>query len=192
MDIRVICVGDELLTGDTVNTNLAFIGDRLAQLGLSLQSEICVPDDENRIIDALRICQNADVVIIVGGLGPTVDDLTRPTVAKFLDRPLRLAPAVRDHIRAYLGIRAATLPSDALDVQSHVPDGAQVMPNRNGTAPGLILRRGNTLWALLPGPPRELIPMFNQEFLPTILPQARADWDAVTLHICGMPESAVE
>jgi len=192
MDIRVICVGDELLTGDTVNTNLAFIGDRLAQLGLSLQSEICVPDDECCIIDALDFCAYADVVIIVGGLGPTVDDLTRPTVAKFLDRPLRLDPTVRDNIRAYLGARAATLPSDALDIQSQVPDGAQVMPNRNGTAPGLILRRGNTLWALLPGPPRELIPMFNQEFLPVILPLARADWEAVTLHICGMPESAVE
>ncbi len=192
MDIRVICVGDELLTGDTVNTNLAFIGDRLAQLGLALQGEICAPDDERRIIDALHICQNADVVIIVGGLGPTIDDLTRPTVAKFLGRQLQLDPAVRDGIRAYLGVRAASLPADALDVQAQVPEGAQIMPNRNGTAPGLILRHHRTLWALLPGPPRELIPMFNQELLPAILPQTQADWDAVTLHVCGMPESTVE
>ncbi|MDD4098896.1 MAG: CinA family nicotinamide mononucleotide deamidase-related protein [Lentisphaeria bacterium] len=192
MDIRVICVGDELLTGDTVNTNLAFIGDRLAQLGLAIQGELCVPDDEYRILEALRLCQTADVVIIVGGLGPTLDDLTRPTVAKFLGRELRLDPAVRDGIRAYLGARAATLPAAAFDTQAQIPDGAQIMPNHNGTAPGLLLRSGNTAWALLPGPPRELIPMFNQEFLPAILPQAQPDWDAVTLHVCGMPESAVE
>lgn len=191
MDIRIICVGDELLSGDTVNTNLAFLGDRLAQIGLALSEEHCVPDDEEAILRALSLCRGADVVFVMGGLGPTRDDLTRPTVAKFLGRALSLDENVRAGIQAYLGLRARVLPSDALDIQSQVPAGAQIIPNRNGTAPGLMLQDGSSRWILLPGPPREMGPMVDNEVVPMLRQQA-ADWDAVTLHVCCRPESRVE
>ncbi|MGI5922446.1 MAG: CinA family nicotinamide mononucleotide deamidase-related protein [Lentisphaeria bacterium] len=191
MDIRIICVGDELLSGDTVNTNLAFLGDRLAQIGLAISEEHCVPDSEEAILRALSLCRGADLVFVMGGLGPTRDDLTRPTVAKFLGRNLSLDADVRAGIQAYLGLRARTLPSDALDIQSQVPTGATVIPNRNGTAPGLLLQEDSSRWILLPGPPREMGPMVDNEVVPMLRQQA-ADWDAVTLHVCCRPESRVE
>lgn len=191
MDIRIICVGDELLSGDTVNTNLAFLGDRLAQIGLAISEEHCVPDSEEAILRALSLCRGADLVFVMGGLGPTRDDLTRPTVAKFLGRGLSLDTDVRAGIQAYLGLRARTLPSDALDIQSQVPAGATIIPNRNGTAPGLLLQDGASRWILLPGPPREMSPMVDNEVVPMLRQQA-ADWDAVTLHVCCRPESRVE
>jgi nicotinamide-nucleotide amidase len=191
MDIRIICVGDELLSGDTVNTNLAFLGGELAQRGLLVSEEHCVPDDEAALLRALSLCRGADLVFVLGGLGPTRDDLTRPSVAKFLGRPLALDSDVRAGIQAYLGLRARVLPSDALDIQSQVPAGATVIPNRNGTAPGLLLQEGSCRWVLLPGPPQELAPMLTRELLP-LLRQEAGDWDAVTLRVCCRPESRVE
>lgn len=191
MDIRIICVGDELLSGDTVNTNLAFIGARLAQIGLAVSEEHCVPDDEAGILRVLGLCRDADVIVVVGGLGPTRDDLTRPTVAKYLGRSLQLDEQVRAGIEAYLGLRARIMPSDALNIQAQVPAGAEIIPNHNGTAPGLLMTEGHSRWILLPGPPREMGPMLDSYIIPMLRQQA-ADWDAVTMHVCCRPESRVE
>ena len=103
MDIRVICIGDELLNGDTLNTNLLYVGERLACAGLEIASEACVKDEEGGILGALEASSGADVVLMIGGLGPTRDDMTRPVTAKFLGRKLVLDEAIRDGIEKYLG-----------------------------------------------------------------------------------------
>lgn len=192
MDLKIICIGDELLGGDTLNTNLLYIGERLAKAGLRLHQEICVPDSETGIKDALTKSCDADVVILVGGLGPTRDDMTRPTVASFLRRRLSLDPGVRDGIIRYLGVRAQSMPHDAFDIQAQVPEGAEVLPNHNGTAPGLLMRTERTMWFLLPGPPREMKPMFEESVLPKILAVGRPEWDERELRVVGLGESIVE
>lgn len=192
MDLRIICVGDELLSGDTLNTNLLYIGDKLACAGLRLRKEVCVPDDEALLRQALSENREADVVLLVGGLGPTRDDLTRPTVASFLNRPLSVDNEVRDGIAKYLGQRARVMPGEAMETQAQVPQGAVVLPNRNGTAPGLLVEDECTLWFLLPGPPREMKPMFDEQVLPRILAKGLPEWDERSLRVVGVGESIVE
>ena len=192
MNIRIICIGDELLSGDTINTNLATVGDILAQNGLSISGEQCAPDDHDSIVNALNSADGAEVVIIIGGLGPTKDDLTRPVTAEYLHRPLHLDQTIRQHIANYLGQRARTMPSDAIDTQAQVPEGAEILPNDNGTAPGLLMISPTTLWALLPGPPREMKPMFENYLLPRILEREEKHLEVLTVRICGLPESRVE
>lgn len=201
--IHVICVGDELLRGDTTNTNLADLGQLLERHGLAVADEQCVPDDHDAILRALRHAAHDDAnahdgepesaVILVGGLGPTSDDLTRPVTAEFLGRALQPSPAVRQAILDHLGDRADRLPPDALDTQSLVPEGADVLPNPNGTAPGLALRTPRTLFALLPGPPRECLPMAEQSLVPllTRLDGARPTL-TLELRACCLPESQAE
>lgn len=192
MNIRIICIGDELLSGDTVNTNLAAVADLLAQNGLAVSAETCVPDNRDDILDALRLASAAEAVILIGGLGPTDDDLTRPVTAEFLQRPLHLDAAVRDRIVAFLGARGRTMAPRPLDIQSQVPEGAIVLTNRNGTAPGLVMEDHDTLWALLPGPPRECIPMAAEQLLPLLLAKAPQRLATLTVRVCGRPESEVE
>ena len=98
MNIRIICIGDELLSGDTVNTNLAFIGEELANRGLNVSAETCVPDDLDAIQGAIRQADGADVLIFIGGLGPTTDDLTRAAVAGYLGLQIRSDATLRQHI----------------------------------------------------------------------------------------------
>lgn len=192
MIIRIICIGDELLSGDTINTNLAFIGDTLANHGLAVASEQCVPDDADAIKAALAANDGADAVILVGGLGPTQDDLTRPVTAEYLGRPLAVDCNLRERIQRYLGTRTCVHVPAVLDIQAQVPHGAEILHNNNGTAPGLLIKQNNTLWALLPGPPRELHPMFTEQLLPKLLNAADNRLDSLTVRICGMPESIVE
>ena len=192
MNIRIICIGDELLSGDTINTNLGTVGDILAQNGMAVSGEQCVPDDRDSILDAIKSADGSDAVILIGGLGPTKDDLTRPVTAEFLHRPLHLDDAIRQHIADYLGQRARVMPQDALATQAQVPEGAVVLPNDNGTAPGLAITEGSTLWAMLPGPPRELKPMFVHYLLPMLIARESSRQDVLTVRICGLPESRVE
>jgi len=192
MDIRIICIGDELLSGDTLNTNLLYIGGKLAQAGLRVTEELCVPDDEALLMKALQDCSKADAVLLVGGLGPTKDDLTRPIAAAFLKRPLHINQDIRNGIAAYLGQRACVMPPEALDIQAQIPEGAIILHNTNGTAPGLMMQENSTLWFLMPGPPREMKPMFDQQILPKIINAGKPEWDEKSMRIAGIGESTVE
>lgn len=192
MDLRIICIGDELLSGDTLNTNLLYIGSRLEQAGLRLREERCVPDEHSCIMKALKESSDGDVVLLVGGLGPTRDDMTRPTTAEFLCRKLKVNEEIRAGIAAYLGQRSRTIPQEAITIQSEVPEGAEVLPNANGTAPGLMLKEKDTLFFLMPGPPREMKPMFDNHVLPRILEKFSPEWDERSMRIVGIGESIVE
>ena len=192
MNIRIICIGDELLSGDTINTNLAFVGEELANRGLNVASETCVPDDLDAIQSAIRQADGADVLMFIGGLGPTTDDLTRAAVAGYLGLQIRVDESLKHHIINYLGERRRNMPDAYLDIQSQVIDTAELLPNNNGTAPGQLIRRNNALWAMLPGPPREIKPMFLNSLLPKIWEKCDSIVETLTLRVCALPESQVE
>lgn len=201
--IELVNVGTELLLGAVTNTHQAWLGRHLAELGYPVQRQLCVGDDAAAIGQALReALARADAVIVTGGLGPTADDLTRQAVAELLDRPLREDPLVRQHIEQIFRARGRPMPAGAR-VQALVPLGATVLPNLHGSAPGLAMSvdgdsfgaPGQTrLLILLPGPPRELHPMFQNEVVPLLLdrlPQAEGV-ACRTLKSTGLSESVVE
>jgi len=193
--VSIISVGNELLNGDTLNSNAACLGQRLADLGLAVHHETCVPDDHAAIADALLTAlATSTVVLTIGGLGPTRDDLTRTAVAQALGRALHDNPAVADGIRDYLQRRGVAIPAEAVRLQALVPEGASVLPNPNGTAPGLWcdLDAGRAV-VLLPGPPSEFIPMVDDQVVPRLrarLPAALAAPRVV--RVAGVAESNVE
>ena len=192
MDIRAICIGDELLSGDTLNTNLLYIGGRLSECGYRMSGEQCVPDDEASLRSALQAAHGADVVLIIGGLGPTKDDLTRPVTAAFLGRRLQMHQEIVERIERYLGERGRKMPHESMEVQAMVPENAIVLQNNNGTAPGLLMREADTLWFMMPGPPREMHPIFENDVLPRIKAAGNPEWEERALRVVGLGESIVE
>ena len=179
MKIEVINTGTELLLGNVTNTHLPFLGQELFPLGARIERQVCVPDGP-AIREALlaAFAGGADVVLVTGGLGPTSDDLTRDITAELLERPLSDDAGVLAGLQAYYArYGRKMLPS--ISRQAQVPAGATVIPNHHGTAPGLYLpptslRRGpdeavlSPHLFLLPGPPRELRPMFTEQIAPMV------------------------
>ena len=159
---EVIAVGSELLTPSRLDTNSLFLADRLRAIGILLRAKAVVGDRADDLDAVLRAALGrVDLVVLTGGLGPTDDDLTRPVVAAALKRPLHEDPAISDAIRKRFARRAMTMP-EINRRQAMVPEGATVLPNAHGTAPGLYLEVGEQVVVLLPGPPRELEPMFDE------------------------------
>ncbi len=192
MKLQVICIGNEILLGHTLNTNLAFIGACLQECGYVIEREVCIPDTAEAIAGALtEALAQADVVMTVGGLGPTLDDLTRPVVAETLGMPLKFDPEVMEAIERYLADRHVTVPCAAMERQAMVPEGAEAIPNAHGTAPGLWCPTSGKLVILFPGPPREMHPMLQTLVLPRL--QARFPRHTVsrTIKTCGVPESTL-
>jgi nicotinamide-nucleotide amidase len=156
MRAAVLAVGTELLLGDVVNSNAAWLGGRLAASGCEVVSSAAVADDLTRLVPALRdALAAADVVVLCGGLGPTLDDLTREAIAAALDVPLARDAEVEEHLRTLLAPRFPDLPEEVFR-QADVPAGAEVLRNPAGTAPGLWLERDGRVVVALPGPPHEL------------------------------------
>jgi len=192
--VELINTGSELVLGFTVNTHLTYIARQLAGIGLRLDRQVTVADDRAEMRAAVEeALARSDVLIITGGLGPTSDDFTRDVVAELLGRKLVRDEAVADHIRERIRKRAIRLP-ESIYVQALVPVGAQVLPNHQGTAPGLALDHDGKLVLLLPGPPRELKPMFDEYVLPVLKKQfgAQARFDCRTFKVVGLAESIVE
>ena len=194
MRIDVINTGTELLLGKVINTHAAHFGDELFKLGLRIQRQTTIPDGDG-IGTALRErFPHTDVILITGGLGPTSDDITREVVAEMLHRPLRLDPAIWEHIRSFFKQRGRE-PSAVNERQAMVPEGAIVLHNPHGTAPGLYLPAvpgESPHLFLLPGPPRELRPMFRDDVLPRL--RSLSDGPALpwrNFKIHGVGESAI-
>ena len=190
MNLELITTGTELLLGLVTNTHLNFIARQLLPLGHRITCHTTVGDDpailRTAITDALV---RADVLLITGGLGPTSDDITRDIVAELLNRPLRLDQSVAEAIRERFRKRGHQMPEKNL-VQAMVPEGARVLSNPNGTAPGLFVEEAGKKIFLLPGPPRELEPMFKESVLP-LLP-CGTPTECRIYRIAGLPESIVE
>jgi nicotinamide-nucleotide amidase len=197
MNVEVINTGTELLLGHTINTHLAFLAGELFSLGLRITRQVCVPDGM-AIRDALDEAMNrAEIVILTGGLGPTTDDVTREITAGLLGLPLRHDETVMEQIAERFQRRALPM-TERNKRQAQVPEGATVLHNPNGTAPGLYLRpeRGGRVvhLFLLPGPPRELRPMVTEQAIPIlrgILPGGEKR-ECRSFRISGMGESQVE
>jgi nicotinamide-nucleotide amidase len=199
MRVEVINTGTELLLGDVLNTHLTFIAQQIFPLGLRVERQLAVPDGE-AIRDALtNAFSRADLVFVTGGLGPTTDDITREITAELLGLALHHDSEVMAAIEARAAARGFRL-TDRIPRQAQVPDGATVLPNAFGTAPGLYLsananrRIASPHLFLLPGPPRELRPMFSEHVLPLlreIVPQ-RSSFATRYYHISGVGESHVE
>ncbi|MEJ2541933.1 MAG: CinA family nicotinamide mononucleotide deamidase-related protein [Gemmatimonadota bacterium] len=191
----LVTVGEELLLGRTVDTNAAWLSDRLASLGAPVVRRFTVGDDEDAIREALdRAMGHADVVVTSGGLGPTSDDLTRDAVAARLERSLKVDPRILDRLAGRFRARGYEELPPANRRQAQVPEGATVLDNPVGTAPGLVLEDPNgRLIALLPGVPREL-----QALFPGVEKEIRRrHGDRLrpvcirTLHTSGVPESVL-
>ncbi|MFZ4774429.1 MAG: competence/damage-inducible protein A [Terrimicrobiaceae bacterium] len=197
MIVEVLNTGTELLLGEVVNTHAAWFGKQLFPLGLRISRQTTVPDGD-AIQEALaESFGRADIVLITGGLGPTTDDMTREIVAGLLGIPLVHDPKVQKDMETLLAARGYAMRKRMLR-QAMVPEGAVVLPNAEGTAPGLYLPGKDSPRTphlfLLPGPPRELIPMFTHSALPLLreicgnIP-AR---ECRVYRIVGLGESAVE
>lgn len=192
MRLEVISIGDELLAGHTVNTNLAYLGDALARIGHTVAAETCIPDTLEGIAQAVgNAAKRADVVVTIGGLGPTSDDVTRDAVANALECPLEFRQEVLEAIQTWLGERSVRVPETSMRVQAHVPGGGEWMPNRNGTAPGLWTEAKGTIVVSLPGPPRELRPMVEEVVLPRLRERFPPAVVTRTVPTAGIPESVL-
>jgi nicotinamide-nucleotide amidase len=192
----VVAVGEELLLGDIVNGNAAWLGGVLAAAGAPVVHSSAVGDDVDRIVAALRrAAEDADVVLVTGGLGPTSDDLTRDALAALAGVSLNRDPAIEQLLRdrfASFGYRPAHegLPQQVLR-QADVPWGATVLENPVGTAPGLRLEVDGRLVFALPGPPHELAAVAGASVLPEITRRSGTTLVTRTLHCAGAGESDV-
>jgi nicotinamide-nucleotide amidase len=197
--VIVINTGTELLLGDVLNSHLAFIAREVFPLGLRVERQLAVPDGPAIRAALAESAAQADIIFVTGGLGPTTDDVTREITAEFLGLELRHDATVMAAITARAARRGFRL-TDRTARQAEVPRGATVLPNENGSAPGLYLAANaasphkSPHLFLLPGPPRELQPMFTASVLPIlreIVPQESAI-ERRTYRIAGMGESLVE
>jgi nicotinamide-nucleotide amidase len=152
----VVAVGSELLLGAVVNSNAAVIGQELAACGVEVTTSLMVADDLDRLVEVIRLCLlEAEVVVLCGGLGPTVDDLTREAIAVACEAPLARDPRLEADLERRLSAYVGEVPREVMR-QADVPRGAEVLPNSAGTAPGLWLEQDGRVVVALPGPPREL------------------------------------
>jgi nicotinamide-nucleotide amidase len=192
MNAEIIAVGTELLMGQIANTNAQYISRRLADLGIRVLYHSVVGDNPQRLADSLGLAlSRADVVILTGGLGPTKDDLTKETVAKAFGLPLILDEEVYGQIAAFFRkINREMVDSNAK--QAYLPAGSIIIPNRNGTAPGCIILRDGKTVALFPGPPKEMIPMFEDTLFPWFEQKTGQVLASRMLRIFGIGESMME
>ena len=190
MNGAVLAVGDELLLGDIVNSNAAWLGEQLAAAGVQVVHSAMVGDDVSRLAVALRrAIEDADVVVLTGGLGPTVDDLTRDAVALVAGVPLRRVPAIEDQLRERFAAYGFAM-QDVVLKQADVPDGAEAIDNPVGTAPGLWLEIGGAIVIALPGPPHEMRAVAGL-VLPRLAERSGTRVVTRTLRCAGLGESAV-
>lgn len=190
---KIITVGTELLLGDIVDTNSAYLSAGLAEIGINLFHRETVGDNHDRLLAILRdAIENADIVITSGGLGATSDDITKECVAKALGLPLVLDEHSLDLIRGYY-IRRGTEMTDNNIKQAYIPEGAIVFDNDYGTAPVLAVKTDRGAVIMLPGPPRELCPMFDEKIKPWIIENfSDSTILSRTLRLYGIGEAAAE
>ncbi|MDB1949646.1 competence/damage-inducible protein A [Clostridium tertium] len=161
MKAEIIAIGTEILLGDIVNTNAQFLAKELAALGIDVYHQSVIGDNEERIIESFeKAFERCDLVITTGGLGPTQDDLTKELGAKYFNKKLVLHEPSLDWIKTYLDMKDEAI-VEANKKQAYFPEGSIILPNPNGTAPGSIVSENNKILINLPGPPREMKPMFN-------------------------------
>jgi nicotinamide-nucleotide amidase len=192
MICEILSVGTELLLGDILNTNSQYLNRRLADLGISVYFNTTVGDNPQRLKKALEIAfSRSDMVIATGGLGPTKDDLTKEVSAEFFGKKLILHEESLNRIKEFFEKRGLPLTEGNIK-QAYIIEGSKVIPNDWGTAPGIIYENNGKILILLPGPPREMIPMFETYVVPYLLTLSSETIQSKVLRVCGLGESFME
>jgi len=193
MRAEIISIGTELLLGHIINTNAAFLSQRLAELGIDTYHHTTVGDNKSRLAVSIKqALARSDIVITSGGLGPTVDDVTIEIVAEVVNRPLTLNKTILKDLKEYFRMRNLKPPAGSAR-QACIPEGVKWIRNRVGTAPGLLIEYQNKVIICLPGPPRELEPMFTNAVVPYLKRIAKSSWTikSRTIKLAGLAESQV-
>ncbi len=192
MTAEIICVGTELLLGNIVNTNAAFLSEKLAYLGINCYFQTVVGDNRDRLLSVINTAlSRADILIFSGGLGPTEDDLTKETVAEALGKKLIRDKKAEQEIADYFALRGR-ITTDNNWKQADVIEGCEILYNKNGTAPGIFVSEGEKTVILLPGPPLELKSMFTDSVMPKLQQKCGQVFYSQTVKIVGPGESSVE
>lgn len=193
MNSEIISVGTELLLGQIDNINTRIISQKLSEIGINVFFHTSVGDNRERISSVFKIAlERSDLIIFTGGLGPTLDDLTKETVAEVLRLELNYDEDTLNRIRAFFKKMQREMPENNKK-QALVPEGAITIPNENGTAPGIILQTGEKIIILLPGPPNEMEPMLNKFVIPFL--RKRLSNEVIksrVLRFIGIGESSLE
>ncbi len=197
---EIIAIGDELTSGVRLDTNSRWLATQLEETGLHVAFHTTVGDDLEQMLAAIRLAAHrSEVVLITGGLGPTDDDLTRHALAQLLDQPLQLDAVTLDHIRSMFANRNLEMPTSN-EIQARFPVGSEILPNPEGTAPGIAIRAyandsksGTCSLFALPGVPAEMQQMWLQSVRPFLDQRFGIDWTTrhFTLHCFGTGESAI-
>lgn len=192
MTVEIISVGTEILLGNIVNTNAAYLSEKCAGLGFSCYYQDVVGDNEERLFETIKLAlSRADILLLSGGLGPTQDDLTKEVAAKVLGKELYLHEESKEAIRQFFEERGLEI-TDNNWKQAMVPEGCIVLDNPNGTAPGIIMAENDKHVVLMPGPPNEMIPMFETSVMPYLSGLQSCVIYSQTVKICGVGESKAE
>ena len=196
MIAEIVTVGTEILLGNIVNTNSAYLAVECANLGLTVYYQSVVGDNEERMKAVIRTAlDRSDVVILTGGLGPTEDDLTKEVTAEVMEMPLVEDAHSKERIERYMKEYKKNNSQRRITSNNYkqalIPEGALVLDNHNGTAPGLILEKDGKIAILLPGPPVELKPMFTEEVYPYLRKKQPEIIYSQVVKICGIGESQV-
>ena len=174
MKAEIIAVGTEILTGQIVNTNAQFLSEKLAEIGVDVYFQTAVGDNEARLLSLLEIAQNrSNLVILTGGLGPTEDDLTKQTLAKFLGRDLTFDAQAQAKLDDFFAHRPDYARTPNNERQAQIVQGSTPLPNETGLAVGGMIEVDGVTYVVLPGPPSELKPMVLNELLPRLTPGAK-------------------
>lgn len=192
MIAEIVAVGTELLMGQVLNTDAQYIARRLSELGVTLHRQVVVGDNPARIREAIHTAiGRADVVITTGGLGPTADDITKETCAEALGLPMERSPEAEKQVRGWFERNNYPMTENNLR-QADFAKGAIILENHNGTAPACIVEKDGKAVINLPGPPRELMPLFAESVASYLARRSGAVIVSRYMRVFGMGESAVE
>ena len=192
MKAEIIAVGTELLMGEILNSNSRDIARELYNLGIDVYHQSVVGDNLNRVSKELETAfERADLVITTGGLGPTRDDLTKEAAAHFLKRDMILDEESIRHLEDFFGSRGLPL-NEGNKRQAYFPEGAKIIPNENGTAPACIIEFDEKVLVILPGPPREVIPLMEKYIIPYLEKRTGKVFISDIINISGIGEGHME
>lgn len=192
MRAEIISVGTEILLGDIVNTNAQFLAKELASLGVEVYHQVVIGDNEERVKEAFdQAFSRSDMVITTGGLGPTKDDLTKEIACKYFGMSLEVHEKSLNVLKDYFKRINKEITDNNLK-QIYFPKESKVLDNPNGTAPGVILEKNNKVIVLLPGPPKEMKPMFNNHVKPYLSDKSDGVIVSEVLRVFGIGESGAE
>ncbi|HHW32438.1 MAG TPA: competence/damage-inducible protein A [Clostridiaceae bacterium] len=192
MNAEILAVGTELLMGQIANTNAQYITGRLPEAGINVYFHTVVGDNRNRLMKSLDIAlERSDVVIITGGLGPTQDDITKETVSEKLGLKLVLHEDILEEMKSYFQRLNRTMAPNNIK-QALLPEGCIVVKNKNGTAPGCIIEHKDKIIVLLPGPPSEMKPMFDDIVMKYFMDKSSSYLKSKYIRIFGIGESDME